>query len=147
MEVEQYYLKPTLPYQLGVTSLILVFGAPIAIRFRMDEKHFDIDGAYNVRYEVIKKRIDKAHIRNTQDRITKQGTITTIYSKSEEETEYEYYLHLLQTAGILSDNIERFDVEDLQGVSGLKALRVAVLYNGKPFGEGFSYDELYGKLN
>jgi hypothetical protein len=147
MEIEQYYLRPALPYPLGVTSLILVFSTPIDIRFRMDEKHFDIDGAYNVRYEVIKKRIDKAHIRNSEERITKQGTITIIHSKSEEEIEYDYYLHIMQSAGILGDTIERFDVEDLQGVSGLKALRVEVFYNGKTFGEGFSYDELYKKLN
>lgn len=148
MEIEQNRLKPTLPYPLGVTSLILVFSTPIAIRFRMDEKHFDIDGAYNVRYEVIKKRIDKAHVRNSQERITKQGTITIIYSKSEEETEYEYYLNILQSAGILGDTIERFDVEDLQGVSGLKALRVEVLYGHEVFrDESFSYENLYKQLN
>lgn len=148
MEIEQNHLKPTLPYQLGVTSLILVFSTPIAIRFRMDEKHFDIDGAYNVRYEVIKKRIDKAHIRNTRDRITKQGTITIIYSKNEEEIEYDHYLHILQSAGILGDMIERFDVEDLQGVSGLKALRVGVRYDHTVFRQKtFTYDTLYQQLN
>lgn len=148
METEQHHLKPTLPYQLGVTSLILVFSTPIAIRFRMDEKHFDIDGAYNVRYEVIKKRIDKAHIRNTHDRITKQGTITIIYSKSEEEIEYDHYLHILQSAGILGDMPERFDVEDLQGVTGLKALRVNVRYDHSIFRQkGFTYDRLYQQLN
>ncbi|WP_217452228.1 hypothetical protein [Mucilaginibacter humi] len=88
MEVEQYDLKNVLPYQLGVTSLILVFGAPIAIRFRMDEKHFDVDGAYNIRYEVIKKRIDKARINGSNERITVQGKITIIYAKAEEEQEY-----------------------------------------------------------
>lgn len=148
MEIGQYYLKSSLPYHLGVTSLILVFSTPIAIRFRMDEKHFDIDGAYNVRYEVIKKRIDKAHIRNSGERITKQGTITIIYSKPEEGNEYENYLYIMQSAGILGVTIERFDVEDLQGVSGLKALRAEVLYGHKGFSaEGFSYEELYRQLN
>jgi hypothetical protein len=148
MEIEQYHLRSTLPYPLGVTSLILVFSTPIAIRFRMDEKHFDIDGAYNVRYEVIKKRIDKAHMKNTDERITHQGKLTIIYSKSEEETEYNYYLHIMQAAGILADDIEYFDIEDLQGVAGLKGLRVSILHEQNVFRENdLSYDVLYQHLN
>jgi hypothetical protein len=148
MEVEQFDLKNVLPYQLGVTSLILVFSTPIAIRFRMDEKHFDVDGAYNIRYEVIKKRIDKAHIHGSDERITKQGKITIIYSKAEEEQEYLGYIGILQKAGILADDVEHFEVEELQGVAGLKALRVGLIHNpelllqrGKP------YDDLYKQLN
>ena len=148
MEIEQYRLKNILPYHLGVTSLILVFSAPIAIRFRMDEKHFDIDGAYNIRYEVIKKRIDKAYIKDTHERITQEGKITIVYSKSEDETEYMRYIQLLQSAGILADNIDHFDVEDLQGVAGLKALRVGVLYNSSRYiSLDFSYDTIYKELN
>ena len=45
---------------LEVAHLILVQHMPMAIRFRFDEKRFDIDGAYNMRYEIVKKRIDKA---------------------------------------------------------------------------------------
>ena len=56
MENEYYRLRPSLPYDLDVTSLILVFSSPISIRFRMDEKRFDVDGTYNARYEVVKKR-------------------------------------------------------------------------------------------
>ena len=41
----------------------LVHDEPMAIRFRADEKKFDVDGAYNMRYEIIKKRIDKALIK------------------------------------------------------------------------------------
>ncbi len=148
MEIEQYHLRSTLPYPLGVTSLILVFSTPIAIRFRMDEKHFDIDGAYNVRYEVIKKRIDKAHIKNTEKRITQEGKLTIIYSKSEEETEYSYYLHIMRSAGILADDTEYFDIEDLQGVSGLKGLRVSILHEQNVFKKNaLSYDVLYTQLN
>jgi hypothetical protein len=60
MELEHHKLKSSLPYSLDVTSLILAFSSPISIRFRMDEKRFDVDGSYNARYEVVKKRIDKA---------------------------------------------------------------------------------------
>jgi hypothetical protein len=144
MEIEQHRLKNILPYHLGVTSLILVFSAPIAIRFRMDEKHFDIDGAYNIRYEVIKKRIDKAYIKGTHERITAEGAITIVYSKSEEEVEYGRYIRILQAAGILAHKIEYLDVEDLQAVSGLKALRVGVAYDTSKFlSQDFSYESIY----
>ncbi len=148
MEIEQFDLKSILPYPLGVTSLILVFSTPIAIRFRMDEKHFDVDGAYNIRYEVIKKRIDKAHIKGTEKRITQQGKITIIYSKTEEETEYINYISILQKEGILNTNIEHFEVEDLQGVSGLKALRVGIIHQQNLFAQrNSSYADLYKQLN
>lgn len=147
MEIEQFHLKDALPYPLDVASLVLVFSTPIAIRFRMDEKHFDIDGAYNVRYEVIKKRIDKAHILGTQERITQRGKITIIYSKAEEEAEYVQYIRILQNKGILEGHIEHFDVEDLQGVSGLKALRVGVLHQQNLHKlHTLSYDKLYSQM-
>ncbi|HTK19257.1 MAG TPA: hypothetical protein VL442_07090 [Mucilaginibacter sp.] len=147
MEIEQHRLKHILPYHLGVTSLILVFSAPISIRFRMDEKHFDVDGAYNIRYEVIKKRIDKAYIKGTKERITAEGTITIVYSKAEEEAEYSRYIRILQSAGILTYKVEHLDVEDLQAVSGLKALRVGVAYETSKFlSQDFSYDGLYQEL-
>jgi hypothetical protein len=31
---------------------------------------FDVDGAYNSYYEIIKKRLDKAHIKDSPERIT-----------------------------------------------------------------------------
>lgn len=148
MEIEQYRLKEILPLHLGVTSLILVFSAPIAIRFRMDEKHFDIDGAYNIRYEVIKKRIDKANIKGTGERITAEGAITIVYSKAEEGIAYGRYIQTLQSAGILTGTVERFEVEDLQGVSGLKAIRVGVAYDTSRFlSKDFSYESIYNNLS
>jgi len=143
MEMEQFRLKSILPYHLGVTTLILVFTTPIDIRFRMDEKHFDIDGAYNIRYEVIKKRIDKAFVKGTQERITHRGKITIVYSKEEEEYEYLKYLAMLQAAGIIENKIEKIEIEDLQGVSGLKALRSAILYDEELL---LRYDILYEEM-
>ncbi|HEY0246065.1 MAG TPA: GAF domain-containing protein [Mucilaginibacter sp.] len=147
MEIAQHHLKPILPYHLDVASLILVFSASISIRFRMDEKHFDIDGAYNIRYEVIKKRIDKAYVKNTKERITQPGKITIVYSGIEEEEEYMHYLQILQRGKLLTDTIEHFEVEDLQGVSGLKAMRVAVLYDENPrTHRTLIYDTFYQQL-
>jgi hypothetical protein len=38
-------------------------------------------------------------------------------------------IHQMQEQQILSDTLELLDLEDLQGVSGLKALRVGVTLN------------------
>lgn len=118
--------KNSLPYPLEVTGLILVMGNPITIRFRMDEKRFDVDGSYNARYEVIKKRIDKALEKNTNTRITQVDKITIVYSQLQEEKEYKKYINYLQFQKILNPSIEHLEIEDLQGVSGLKAMRVSV---------------------
>ncbi|GLU52097.1 GAF domain-containing protein [Dyadobacter frigoris] len=128
MEAAHHHLKPQLPYDLEVTTLVLVYHATIDIRFRMDEKRFDIDGSYNARYEIVKKRIDKAFIQGTTERITKTGFITIVYLNETEEKEYVEYLRILQAEHILEKTIEKMDVEDLQGISGLKALRVGIVH-------------------
>ncbi len=128
MEHEFKVLQPSLPHQLEVTSLVLVFATPISIRFRMDEKQFDIDGSYNVRYEIAKKRIDKAKIKGKSERITQKGKLVIVYSTIHEETEYLGYINLLQHKGLLETDIEQFEVEDLQGLIGLKAIRVGFTF-------------------
>ena len=147
MEAEHQLHKTHLPYPLEVTSLILVFSAPIAIRFRTDEKHFDVDGAYNARFEVVKKRIDKAFVKGTHERITAVGKLTVVYSNKEEEWEYITYIQFLQSKQMLDDEIELLEIEDLQGISGLKALRVKILYSNKLlFAKRYDYNELLHEI-
>ena len=112
---------------LQVASLILVHSNPMAIKFRMDEKQFDVDGAYNIRYEIIKKRIDKANIKGTDERLTVPGKIAIVYSQEKDALEYLKYISYLQSKKQLG-KVESLELEDLQGVSGLKALRVEVVY-------------------
>lgn len=119
-------LKPRLPLPLETTHLVLVHDAPMAVRFRQDEKRFDVDGAYNVRYEVIKKRIDKAVVDGTRERLTQPGRIAIIYSQPRESAEYRQYIEYLQARGELTPGIEDLELEALQGVEGLRALRVTV---------------------
>lgn len=130
MEIAHYHLKPTLPYPLDVTTLILVYSTPLSIRFRMDEKRFDVDGTYNARFEIVKKRIDKAYIRNSTERITAANKITIVYSSDTEELEYLRYIRTLQAEGLLDTAVEQLELEDLQGVSGLRALRVGIIHAG-----------------
>ena len=120
----------SLPVPLETTQLILAHHAPLAIRFLFDEKRFGVDGAYNVRYEVIKKRIDKAVIRGTTERITQPGKLAIIYSQPDEAAEYRSYLEYLQAAGHLTGTLEDLELEALQGVHGLRALRVTVDLSG-----------------
>ena len=129
-EVENiaHNLKNTLTHPLEIASLILVHSTPLAIKFRMDEKRFDVDGAYNIRYEIIKKRIDKALIKNTNERLTQPGKIAIVYSQNSDADEYFKYIKYLQSTNQLLSTIEQVELEDLQGISGLKALRVAVNY-------------------
>jgi hypothetical protein len=119
-------LKARLPLALEITHLVLVHHAPLSIRFRLDEKRFDVDGAYNVRYEVMKKRIDKAMIEGTRERLTQPGRIAIIYSQPREATEYREYIEYLVARGDLVPGVEDLELEALQGVEGLRALRVNV---------------------
>lgn len=119
-------LGPTLKVPLETTQMILMHSSPINISFRSDERRFDVEGAYNVRYEIIKKRIDKVHIKDTGERLTQPGTIAMVYSYVREMEEFKKYITFLQSKKILLPEIEMLDLEELQGVSGLKALRVKV---------------------
>ena len=121
--------KKKLDYSLDVASLILVYSTPISIRFRMDEKRFDVDGSYNARYEMIKKRIDKSTIKNSTERITQPGKISIIFSQERERQDYLELIRILQNQNVLESTVEELEVEDLQGINGLKALRVGVNYD------------------
>lgn len=146
MENQYHALKQTLPYQMEVTSLLLVFNHAITIRFRMDEKRFDVDGSYNARYEVVKKRIDKANIKGTKERITQNDKITIVYTQQSEEREYRRYISFLQHKKRLGGEVELFDIEDLQGVSGLKGIRVPVLFDEVTDAKVYSYQELLKEI-
>jgi hypothetical protein len=95
----------------------------------MEEKKFDVDGAYNARYEIIKKRIDKAVVKETGQRLTQPGKIAIIYSYEREAKEYTNYIHYLQFINYIGSDVEWLTLKDLQGMTGLKALRVSILYN------------------
>ncbi|MFP3835526.1 GAF domain-containing protein [Chryseobacterium sp. SIMBA_028] len=126
MELEFQTFKKDLPISLDIASLIFVYNEKIDIRFRMDEKRFDVDGAYNSYYEIIKKRLDKAHVKDSSERITAPGKITIVYFGMENQKEYLEYISKLQKKSILQHNVEFLKVEDLQGITGLLALRVSI---------------------
>ena len=148
MENVYYQMRLDLPIQLDVASLILVFNQPLSISFRMDEKRFDVEGTYNARYEIVKKRVDKANIKGTRERITAKGKITIVYSQKEDEIEYLRYIRFLQSKHYLDSDVEIVELEDLQAVTGLKAIRVSILYHKDNDAQGFyTYDDLMKELS
>jgi hypothetical protein len=149
MENNFYSLKDDLPVpSMNVSSMILVFNSPLSLRFRMDEKRFDVDGTYNARYEVVKKRVDKSYIKGTNERVTQPGKIAIIYTHSEDEKEYLKYISFLQSKKKLADNVEILEIEDLQGVTGLKVIRVGVYYSMKKDPEKiyYTYEDLMKEI-
>lgn len=122
-------LENELSHRLRTTQLILCYSQQLSVTFRTEERKFDVDGTYNIRYEIVKKRIDKVRIRETNERLTQPGKIAIVYSQAKDATEYIEYIEFLQSKGLLKPGIEKHDLEDLQGVSGLKALRVDVNFD------------------
>jgi hypothetical protein len=120
-------LLPTFSTPLETTQLILIHNQPISIGFRKDERRFDVEGSYNIRYEVMKKRIDKALIKDTHERLTQPGKIALVYSNQKEVQEYEEYIGFLQSKGLLHKQTEYLELEEMQGLKGMKALRVEVV--------------------
>ncbi len=149
MENEHFKLTRKLEKPLEVASMILVFNTSLSVRYRMDEKRFDVDGTYNARYEVVKKRVDKAYIKGTEERITQAGKITIVYSQKEDEREYLRYIEFLQSKKYLGQTIEILELEDLQAVTGLKAIRVNILYQqnrNNADKEFYTYDDLMEEI-
>ncbi len=148
MENAYYQMKKDLPVALDVASMVLVFNTSLSVRFRMDEKRFDVDGTYNARYEVVKKRVDKSKIKGTDQRVTEKGKLVVIYSQRSDEVEYVKYINFLQSKNYLENEIEIVELDDLQGVTGLKALRVNILYNkDEEDKEYYTYEDLMKEIN
>ena len=147
MENSYYQMQSDFPVSLDVASMILVFSQPLSISFRMDEKQFDVDGTYNARYEIVKKRVDKAFIKGTTERVTQKGKISIVYSQKQDEQEYLRYVKFLQSKHYLDTDVEIVELQDLQAVTGLKAIRVSVLYHKDEDDKAFyTYDDLMKEI-
>ncbi|MCP3876372.1 MAG: GAF domain-containing protein [Desulfobacteraceae bacterium] len=127
-------IKPELKVPLDTCHLILVNHTPLSIRFRFDEKRFDVDGAYDVRHEIIKSRLDKAMIKGKNERLTQPNRIAVVYSDPSEGREIRQHIAFLMSKGKLHDDMESLDLDDMPEVRGLKALRVGVNLESKAVG-------------
>ena len=119
-------LTPEIMFPLQTTQLLFVHPETIDITFRKDERRFDVEGAYNIRYHIIKKRIDKVTIMNSNERLTQPGKIALVYFDDRDIKDYLNYIEQLQEQDLLMNDLEELDLEALQGVNGLKAIRIGV---------------------
>ncbi|HTY24030.1 MAG TPA: hypothetical protein VMC85_12920 [Desulfomonilaceae bacterium] len=119
-------IRKSLKVSLEATHLMLVNHGPVSIRFRFDEKRFDVDGAYDVGHEIIRSRIDKATVRGKNERMTQPGHIAVVYSRPNEYQEMIQHINFLQGQEYLNHDLESLELDDLPGVQGLRALRVGI---------------------
>ncbi|MCT1526332.1 hypothetical protein [Sphingobacterium hotanense] len=122
-----HQLKSSLSIPLETTQLIFIHPNPIDISFREDERRFDVEGSYNIRYQIIKKRIDKALILDTDERLVQPGHIAVVYSSSQIARDLRVCLQEVAQMGLIEPKIEEVQLENLQGVSDLKAMRVKIV--------------------
>lgn len=122
-----YTSAESLPFALQTTQLIYANASAIDITFRMDEKRFDVEGGYNIRYHIVKKRIDKVHIKQSGERLTQPGKIAIVFTDQNMEAEYLHYINELCNESLLVNDAEVVELEELQGVTGLRAIRVSVV--------------------
>lgn len=113
--------------EINIAPLILAYMTPITLKFRWDEKRLDVLGSYNIRYEMLKKRIDKSIIHGTSERLTQPGFISIVYTQDQEMAAYEKHFTYLVKKNMIKPDWERLQLETMQGVEGLKALRVCVV--------------------
>jgi hypothetical protein len=128
-------LKSSLKIPLDTAHLILTQDTPLSIRFRFDEKRFDVDGAYDTRQEIIKSRLDKAAVKGGRERLTQPGKIAIVYSHPEEAQELRRHIDFLRSKGYLTGEMENLELETLPGVQGLRSLRVGVNLNSQELSE------------
>lgn len=131
--LEQNYkeIYKEMPIPLEVASMILTTNIALDITFKLDEKRFDVDGYNNAKYEIIKKRINKAYVKDSIERINVPGKLCIIYYEDVLREEYIGYLDRLIAKGYLTNDLEFLEVEELQGLSGLFAIRVGINYANK----------------
>lgn len=119
-------LKPNLSFDMDLTSLILVYNEPISIKFRMDEKRFDVESNDDIRFELMKKRLAKAMVKNTNERLVQANKLTIVYLNETDKKEYLNYIGFLKNQNYLTGETEYITVEDLQDITNLKALRATI---------------------
>lgn len=126
MVLSHHQIKHTLNFDMNLTSLILVYNEAMSINFRMDEKRFDVGDTEGIRYEMLKKRLSKATVNNSAERLVQANKISIVYLREKEKGEYLNYIKFLQSKNYLLDDLEVVTIDDLQDVSNLQALRISI---------------------
>jgi len=131
--LKAHHVKRDLPLALETTQLIFINPHSIDISFREDERRFDVEGSLNIRYEIIKKRIDKIRIKRTKERLTQTNKIAIVYLSDEILEDLNLSIQAIYDMGIIESTVEHLKLEDVQGIVGLKAIRLTVNLNYRDF--------------
>ena len=92
----------------------------------MDEKRFDVESNDDIRFELMKKRLAKAMVKNTNERLVQANKLTIVYLNETDKKEYLNYIDFLKNQNYLTGETEYITVEDLQDITNLKALRATI---------------------
>ena len=120
-------LAPSLPIPMRVTLLAFVHSNTIDISFREDERRFDVEGGYNIRYQMVKKRIDKVRIQGSNERLVRPDMLAIVFQGREVESEIIAILEEIVELGYLKPGFESCTLEEIQGVSEMRALRAKIV--------------------
>lgn len=122
-------IASTLTVPMQVTLLIFIHASTIDISFREDERRFDVEGGYNIRYQMVKKRIDKVRLKDSRERLVRPGTLAIVFQGDTVENEIGDLLTEVAATGKLKPDFEFCTLEEVQGVSELRAARADIVLN------------------
>jgi len=119
-------MKPNLKVPFDLTHVIVVQDRPVNVQFNFDDKQFHIDGGADGRGEMLKRRVEGALIKGTQERLTQPGKLSVVFTQERERLEYMEYFTFLAAQECLLEDVEEYLVDEVQGAQGLRALRVSI---------------------
>ncbi len=124
-------LRKDLPLDMSLSYLILTRSHGLSIKFRTEEKHFDIDGSQHTHFEILKKNLDKSLVKETRERLTQGDKMSIVYLQESDKLLYSRYLEDLAAKGLIQPEIEDLEIEPVQGIDGLRALRATFMSSQK----------------
>ncbi|MEY4064659.1 MAG: hypothetical protein RIR26_867 [Pseudomonadota bacterium] len=123
---EAVRMKPNLKVPFDLTHAVVVQDSPVNVTFDFDDKLFHVEGGADGRGEMLKKRVDGAVIKGTQERLSQPGKLAVVFSQERERVEYMEYFTFLAAQDCLMDDAEEYLIDEVQGMQGLRALRVSI---------------------
>ncbi len=119
-------LEQQLPVPLETNHLLATRQEPVTIRFLQQEKQFGIDGEFQQRFLEMRRVLNRARLTQDSQSLGRPGTVSIVYSRPSEALEYREYISYLHSIGYVTHHLEEFELAPLEGIRGLKGLRVEV---------------------
>ncbi len=123
---ESARMKPNLKVPFDLTNVIVVQDTPVNVTFDFDDKLFHVEGGADGRGEMLKRRVDRAVVKGTQERLNQPGKLSVVFTQERERVEYMEYFTFLAAQECLLEDVEEYLIDEVQGAQGLRALRVSI---------------------